>query len=273
MKLRDALLVAVCGILLAVPPAVATPTASSTEPALNSEEPNTEVSTVPLASTANPADAAPTPATADLGNMQGVDAAQPHPEGEVDGEPQPVLMPAAAHMPLPQINPFKPEVTLKAVINLSEQRMTVMSGDEVLHVWPISSGRSGYFTPNGTYYPQWRSRMWRSRQYYNAPMPYSVFFHRGYAIHGTYATGLLGRPASHGCIRLSNKHAAIFYNLVGEHGMQSTQIVVQGKTSVGSAKVAKRSQATPRRRVVRQRRAVPRGYANYSYGTPPWWTW
>ena len=44
--------------------------------------------------------------------------------------------------------------------------------------------------------------MWYSKQYDDAPMPYSVFFKGGYAIHGTGYVSQLGRPASHGCIRV-----------------------------------------------------------------------
>lgn len=271
MKLRHAVWVALAGVLFAVPSAVATPEGSSTEPALQQAAamPSGDLpEAVPLPTTRQDAAAAAAVSNPSLTNTQSTPDSRP--ETVSGAEAGPVLMPAAFHVPLPSINPFKPEVTLKAIIDLSKQRMTVMNGDEVLHVWPISSGRRGYITPNGTYYPQWRARMWRSKQYGGAPMPYSVFFHRGYAVHGTYATGLLGRPASHGCIRLSNKNAATFYKLVDEHGMQSTQIVVQGKTSVGSTRVAKRSRSAPRRRTVRRRQA-PRGYANY--GTPPWWTW
>jgi lipoprotein-anchoring transpeptidase ErfK/SrfK len=164
--------------------------------------------------------------------------------------------------------PPKPVITLKVDINLSSQRMTVKSGDEVLHSWPISSGRSGYFTPNGTYQPQWRAKMWRSKQYYGSPMPHSVFFHRGYAVHGTYATGMLGRPASHGCVRLAPKHAATFYNLVGKHGMESTKIVVSGKTP--SSRVATSRKSEPSRQAYRRR--APSGYANYG-GAPFWMGW
>ena len=60
----------------------------------------------------------------------------------------------------------------------------------------------------GTFQPQWTSRMWYSRQYELAPMPHAVFFHRGTAFHGTSAVGLLGRPASHGCVRLAPANAA-----------------------------------------------------------------
>jgi len=47
-------------------------------------------------------------------------------------------------------------------------------------------------------------------------MPYSIFFRGGYAIHGTYATGALGRPASHGCVgacrRLTPRNSIICPN-------------------------------------------------------------
>jgi lipoprotein-anchoring transpeptidase ErfK/SrfK len=49
-------------------------------------------------------------------------------------------------------------------------------------------------------------------------MPHSIFFSGGYAIHGTYATGSLGRPVSHGCVRLSPGHAAMLYDMVRREG-------------------------------------------------------
>jgi len=271
MKLRHGVWVVLSGAFLVASPAIAAPTGSSTEPSLQAAaEP---VPVVPQAVLRPEAaeDATVVPATISPGEMESQGAPELRPEADGGEEAAPVVMPAAIHIPLPEINRFKPEVTLKAVIDLTKQRMTVTSGDQVLHEWPISSGRSGYFTPNGTYYPQWRARMWRSRQYDGAAMPYSVFFHRGYAVHGTYATGLLGRPASHGCIRLSNKNAKAFFNLVSEHGMQSTQIIVQGKTRAGSPRVAKRSRPA-RRQIVRRQRAS-RGYASYGYGAPPGWAW
>jgi hypothetical protein len=57
-----------------------------------------------------------------------------------------------------------------------------------------------------------------SRKYHMSPMPYSIFFRGGYAIHGTYATGALGSPASHGCVRLSPGNAATLYHLVQSEG-------------------------------------------------------
>ncbi|TIT60371.1 MAG: L,D-transpeptidase, partial [Mesorhizobium sp.] len=74
--------------------------------------------------------------------------------------------------------------TLVANIDVSSQTMTVRYGDSVYR-WAVSTARPGYFTPRGTYRPQRTARMWYSRKYEMSPMPYSVFFHGGYAIHGT----------------------------------------------------------------------------------------
>jgi L,D-transpeptidase catalytic domain len=92
--------------------------------------------------------------------------------------------------------------------------------------WRVSTARHGYITPPGTYRPQMMARRWFSRLYYNSPMPYSIFFHGGYAIHGTYEISRLGGPASHGCVRLDPDHAAILFELVEREGMSRTTIVV-----------------------------------------------
>ena len=114
--------------------------------------------------------------------------------------------------------PVPPATTLRVSIDLTKQRMTVSENGQTVHSWPISSGRSGYRTPNGTYRPTWMSKMHYSRKYDNAPMPHAVFFTGGFAIHGTYATGMLGRPASHGCVRLSPGNAKTLFNMVNRHG-------------------------------------------------------
>jgi len=133
--------------------------------------------------------------------------------------------------------------TLKAHINLTTQRMTVSAEGRALHTWKISSGRRGYETPTGNFQPTWMSRRWYSRQYRGAPMPYSVFFNRGIATHGTSAVGRLGRPASHGCIRLRTSNARTFYKLVQKHGKDYTEIIVTGRAKQRRYRVAKRRRA------------------------------
>jgi lipoprotein-anchoring transpeptidase ErfK/SrfK len=57
-------------------------------------------------------------------------------------------------------------------------------------------------------------------------MPWSVFFLGGYAIHGTNQIKQLGRPASHGCIRLHPTHASTLFNLIKQHGYGNTRIKI-----------------------------------------------
>lgn len=108
--------------------------------------------------------------------------------------------------------------TVHISVNLATQRMHVTTSSGERHDWAISSGRMGYVTPRGTYRPQSLRRMHYSSKYNNAPMPHSIFFHKGWAIHGTSAVSALGRPASHGCIRLAPGNAARLFNMVQRQG-------------------------------------------------------
>jgi lipoprotein-anchoring transpeptidase ErfK/SrfK len=97
----------------------------------------------------------------------------------------------------------------------------------VLHNWIVSTARRGYRTPIGTFRPLRLERVWYSTVYDNAPMPYSVFFHRGYAIHGTIEISKLGRPVSHGCVRLHPDNARMLFELIRRYGRSATTIVVR----------------------------------------------
>jgi hypothetical protein len=107
--------------------------------------------------------------------------------------------------------------TVRIHINLSTQRMHVDSSSGS-YEWAVSTARSGYVTPRGSYAPTSMQRMHYSKKYHMSPMPHSIFFRGGYAIHGSYATGSLGRPASHGCVRLSPGNAARLYQMVASEG-------------------------------------------------------
>jgi lipoprotein-anchoring transpeptidase ErfK/SrfK len=115
---------------------------------------------------------------------------------------------------------------LVARISVSSQTMTVSHYGRVIHTWPVSTARGGYVTPRGSYRPTRLNRMWYSRKYHMSPMPYSVFFRGGYAVHGTGYVKQLGRPASHGCVRLATGNAAMFYSLVRQVGPGNTRILV-----------------------------------------------
>lgn len=111
-----------------------------------------------------------------------------------------------------------------AQINLTDQRMDVFVNGLHYASWRISSGRKGYRTPTGSYRPKFLRRMHYSSKYDNAPMPHSIFFYRGYAIHGTTEVKRLGRPASRGCVRLHPADARELYGLVKRYGMANTRI-------------------------------------------------
>ena len=113
-----------------------------------------------------------------------------------------------------------------ARIDLSDQRMYVYVSGRLQHVWPVSTGRKSYGTPTGRWNAEWLSPRHRSRKYDNAPMPWAVFFYQGYAVHGTNEVKRLGRPASHGCVRLDPNNAKTFFQLVKTTGMDETLIAI-----------------------------------------------
>jgi len=114
-------------------------------------------------------------------------------------------------------------------VNKSAQSMTVVVDGRERYHWPVSTGTGGG-PPSGAYRPDRMERTWYSRRYHWSPMPHAIFFHEGYAIHGTYAVSRLGTPASHGCVRLLPAHAAELFALVRSQGMGGTRIVVSGSS-------------------------------------------
>ena len=146
-------------------------------------------------------------------------------------------------------------------IDKSSQSMTVSVEGGRTFRWAVSTGRGRYDTPAGHFRAIRLARVYYSKKYDDAPMPNSVFFHGGYAIHGTYEEGKLGRPASHGCVRLSRAHAAMLFDLVRVHGLSNTSITIGG--SIGGETYA--SRPVPRR-------AAPAARGR-SYGSPSYESW
>ena len=109
-------------------------------------------------------------------------------------------------------------------IDKSQQIMDVYKGDQLIYSWLCSTGKAGYVTPYGDFKPYHTVKMHYSKQWDNSPMPYSVFFHHGFAIHGTNYVRSLGSRASHGCVRLSKKNAKKIYNLARKYGYKRVHI-------------------------------------------------
>jgi lipoprotein-anchoring transpeptidase ErfK/SrfK len=133
------------------------------------------------------------------------------------------LLPAAAALAI-MTAPARANVVIS--IDKGSQTMSVSVNGQPSYRWAVSTARSGYSTPSGVYHPQNLERSHFSKLYYNSPMPYSIFFHGGYAIHGSYEISRLGGPASHGCVRLHPSNAATLYGLVSREGMGATTIVI-----------------------------------------------
>jgi lipoprotein-anchoring transpeptidase ErfK/SrfK len=138
-------------------------------------------------------------------------------------------------------------------IDKSLQQMTVFVDGIQKYSWPVSTGKYGYSTPSGTFTPTSMNEVWYSRQWDNSPMPHSIFFLKdGHAIHGSHEVKNLGKPVSHGCVRISPDNAAILYDLVQTNGMENTKVLLAGVTPGDESNV------------------LDEPAYSYNYGKPPW---
>ena len=137
-----------------------------------------------------------------------------------------VIMAALAALSVSIYSAPASAANLVAQISLSQQQMTVSENGIVRYRWKVSTARKGYVTPQGSWSAKWLSKNHRSRKYDNAPMPFAVFFNGGYAVHATYDLKRLGRPASHGCVRLHPENAAEFFSMAQGVGLKNTRIVI-----------------------------------------------
>jgi len=139
-------------------------------------------------------------------------------------------------------------------VDKDTQRMGVAVDGVQRYSWPVSTGAGGYDTPSGSYRPFRMERTHFSKEWDDAPMPYAMFFtNQGHAIHGTNHVRNLGRPASHGCVRLSVRNAATLFGLVKAQGTGHTQVRIEGTEALVA-------EGSPR-----MRGAARRGYGAASY--------
>ena len=130
---------------------------------------------------------------------------------------------------------------VNVTISKSQQQMLVTIDGGPTYRWPVSTGRSGYNTPVGSFNAIRLERVYFSKKYDDAPMPNSVFFYGGYAIHGTLEERKLGNAVSHGCVRLARANAAVLYAAVQAHGMSRTHIRITDGPIYGGPPVVARS--------------------------------
>jgi lipoprotein-anchoring transpeptidase ErfK/SrfK len=220
-------------------------------------------------------------------------AAPPKPEGTATAQPKPATPPppkpadwakheaAAADL--------QPGSQILINIDKTQQEMTVFIDGVERYSWPVSTGKPGYATPSGNYSPTSMNEIWYSKQWDNSPMPHSIFYMKdGHAIHGTHEVKNLGKPASHGCVRLSPENALTLYSMVEKTGTENVQVVLTGETPGGEYKVASpdrryapgpgwfipgdnyyAQQEPPRRRGFFGRRWFQPDYGPQGYASPP----
>jgi lipoprotein-anchoring transpeptidase ErfK/SrfK len=138
------------------------------------------------------------------------------------------------------------QAAIEVRVDKSAQRMQVFVDGQLKHNFVVSTGLAGG-PPLGTFKPQRMERTWHSRLFNMAPMPYSIFFHGHYAIHGTNQVKKLGQRASKGCVRLHPNNAAILFDLVRKHGMGNTRIIIEPSSSrARTAELAAEPTAAPK---------------------------
>lgn len=109
-------------------------------------------------------------------------------------------------------------------VDLSDQKLFAWEGSKKVFEFPISSGRPGYETPRGEFRVWSKVRLQaykggskeRGDYYYLPNVPYSLFFYKGYAIHGAYWHNDFGiKRRSSGCVNLRIDDAEKIYNWAG----------------------------------------------------------
>ncbi len=131
---------------------------------------------------------------------------------------------------------YRSACTVWAQVVKSQQKMFLYVNGSLRGSWLVSTGISGYGTPNfdkhpnGRIYDAYTSTRYPGGDYKGlGNMPYAVFIQGGFALHGTPSDNWskLGKPASHGCIRMHPDNGYMFNRLVRQHGVSNVWITVQ----------------------------------------------
>lgn len=99
-------------------------------------------------------------------------------------------------------------------VDLSDQRMYAYEGDTLVNTFVVSTGTWQTPTVTGKFkvWIKLRSAPMSGPGYYLPDVPYIMYFHGDYGIHGTYWHNNFGVPMSHGCVNLSIPDAEWAYN-------------------------------------------------------------
>jgi L,D-transpeptidase catalytic domain len=173
----------------------------------------------------------------------------------------------AAALALPLAAPAHADIAIS--IDKSAQQMTVAVDGQQKYVWPVSTGRSGYDTPNGTFKINRMDANHFSQEWDNAPMPHTMFFDlHGHAIHGFFDEKHLGMAVSHGCVRLSRANATVLFDMVKAQGMASTSVSITGHTPGGDTGPVASAHLPDNETVYSPQGYSQQGYSQQGYAQP-----
>lgn len=137
--------------------------------------------------------------------------------------PAPTLT-ATVRSVLPTAPPLPPTATMAPLsvqsnlrwidVDLTHQRLTAYEGQTMVRTTLVSTGLPRTPTPVGQYKIQIKLRYdtMSGPGYYLPNVPYTLYFYRGYGLHGTYWHNNFGHPMSHGCVNLPTPEAEWLFN-------------------------------------------------------------
>jgi hypothetical protein len=103
-------------------------------------------------------------------------------------------------------------------INLERQTLTAHVGAIPVFATMVSTGDKEHPTRHGIYRVYWKvtetdmnNAMGAEERYMAESVPWSLFFWKGQALHGTYWHDQFGYPRSHGCVNLSPRDARFLF--------------------------------------------------------------
>jgi len=130
-----------------------------------------------------------------------------------------VLQVPGSSTPSPQPDPSppanNPAISGRWIdVDLSVQRLTAYEGNTAVRSTLVSTGLPNTPTLTGRYqvYVKYVADAMSGPGYYLPDVPYTMYYDRGYAIHGTYWHSNFGHPMSHGCINLPTPEAQWLFN-------------------------------------------------------------
>jgi lipoprotein-anchoring transpeptidase ErfK/SrfK len=99
-------------------------------------------------------------------------------------------------------------------VDLSDQVVIAYEGTTAVRMFQVSTGTARHPTVTGMFriYLRLRYTDMAGPGYYLPDVPYTMYFYRGYSLHGTYWHHNFGTPMSHGCVNMRTSEAAWLFD-------------------------------------------------------------